>query len=322
MAAEQDVFHHVRDSEYFELPGHNKLPLPEFDLFGYEFQLTKFMVLEVVAALIVFFIFWGLARQIRNGQPARGRFWNFWEAIALYIRDNMVRPTIGEEHHGTGAHDEDVPKHHRSDVPEHATHADFIGGGENISMRPHHAHAHPLAGHPADRYLPYVWSVFFFVLIANLLGMIPWLGSSTGNLTVTVVLALIAFAATLFAGIRKSGPIGFLAALCPSMDLSPGLKFALLPMIWTIEAISLLIKHGVLAIRLFANIMAGHTVLGVFLGFIAATASQGALWYAVTPASIFGQVAIGLLELLVAFIQAYVFAFLSTLFIASVIHEH
>lgn len=323
MAAGQDIFHHVRDAGKFELPGGVEFALPAFDLFGYRFQITKFMVLEVVAGLLVLWVFAGLARQIRRGEPAKGRWWNFWETILLYIRDNMVRPTIGEDHHEDGPGGESVPQDHRHDTPRHATHADFIEGGENIRYDDSpRIHAHPAVGHPADKYLPYVWTVFFFVLIVNLLGAIPWMGSATADLSVTVVLALIAFVATLYCGIRKSGFVGFLASLCPSMEMSPGLKMALVPMIWAIETVSLLIKHGVLAVRLFANIMAGHTVLAVFLGFIATTASHGFLWWVVTPASIFGQVAVGLLELLVAFIQAYVFAFLSTLFIASVIHEH
>lgn len=96
---------------------------------------------------------------------------------------------------------------------------------------------------------------------------------------------------------------------------------ALIPMMFVIEVVGLFIKHGVLAVRLFANIMGGHTVLGVILAFIASTANHG-VWWVVAPASIAGQVGVGLLELLVAFIQAYVFAFLSTIFIGMSLHEH
>jgi F-type H+-transporting ATPase subunit a len=92
-------------------------------------------------------------------------------------------------------------------------------------------------------------------------------------------------------------------------------------MIFVIEVVGLFVKHGVLAVRLFANIMGGHTVLGVILAFIADTATHG-VWLVVAPASILGQIGVGLLELLVAFIQAYVFAFLSTIFIAMSLHEH
>jgi F-type H+-transporting ATPase subunit a len=104
------------------------------------------------------------------------------------------------------------------------------------------------------------------------------------------------------------------------MDLPPLIAVVLLPVIWLIEAGGLLIKHGVLAVRLFANIMAGHTVLGVFLGFIAL--ANGPLWGIVMPASIFGQVAIGMLELFVAFLQAYVFSLLASLFISAAVNPH
>ena len=92
-------------------------------------------------------------------------------------------------------------------------------------------------------------------------------------------------------------------------------------MIWLIEVVGFLIKHGVLAVRLFANIMAGHTVIAVILGFIAVTANSW-LYYLVLPSSILGQVAIGMLELFVAFLQAYIFAFLASLFISAVVNPH
>src|SRR5215471_7303989 len=101
MAAEHspDVFHHVRDNTAFELPkflgGEWHIPQP----FGEAFPITKFMLLEVVAAVLVFLIFRTLAKKVATGQPTRGRFWNFWEAIALFLRDEVVRPTIGDGGH-------------------------------------------------------------------------------------------------------------------------------------------------------------------------------------------------------------------------------
>ncbi len=92
-------------------------------------------------------------------------------------------------------------------------------------------------------------------------------------------------------------------------------------MIWLIELLGLFIKHGVLCVRLFANIMAGHTVIFVILTFIQAAAGSW-LFYVVVPGSVFGQIAIGMLELFVAFLQAYIFAFLSTLFIGTAVHPH
>jgi F-type H+-transporting ATPase subunit a len=145
------------------------------------------------------------------------------------------------------------------------------------------------------------------------------LGSPTGAISATIPLALAVFAHNIIAGTKQFGFIGFLANQCPPMDVPPAMKVFLVPLIWVLEILGLVIKHCVLAIRLFANIMAGHTVVGVMLGFIAADA--GLVWL-IAPASIFGQVAIGLLELFVAFLQAYVFSFLATMFLSSCVHSH
>ncbi len=338
MAGHSDTFHHVRDSIFFEVPraltssqtydseqsvpwyvtdalhlhhpslgevnkemqGKILIPQP----FAGEsaehagFLLTKFMVLQVVAVVLVSWIAVGLAKRVQGGRPVTGRWWNFWETLALYLRDNVVRPTIGTGHHG---HDDHGPGH-----DDHG-----------------HAHAVVQMGHPADKYLPFIWSCFFYVLICNLLGAIPWLGSPTGEINVTGVLAVCAFGATVIYGSTELGFGGFWKALCPSMDVPGAMRPLLIPMIWAIELLGLFIKHGVLAVRLFANIMAGHTVIAVFLGFIAAPGIiDSALFYIVTPSSIAGQVGVGMLELFVAFLQAYIFAFLATLFIGMAVHPH
>ena len=105
------------------------------------------------------------------------------------------------------------------------------------------------------------------------------------------------------------------------MEMPFALKIFMIPMIFVIEVIGIFIKHGVLAIRLLANMLAGHLVLAVILAFIAATA-ETVLYWGVTPLSVMGSVALSLLELLVAFIQAYVFTFLSALFIGMAAHPH
>ena len=301
-----DHFHHVRDADGFDIPGgmadahgHGTLDvyLPkifdgELKIFDYvltDWQLTKFMVLQAVAAVFVFVVFRGLAKRIQSGEPAKGRFWNFWEAIALFIRDEVVRPTIGDHHHDDG----------------------------------HGDHGHQHSGHAADQYLPFIWSCFFYILICNLLGAVPWLGSATGNINVTGVLAVSAFVATVFYGFTAMGPSGFFGNMKPDTGV-PGAFGAMLSYgIFGIEVFGFFIKHSVLAVRLFANIMGGHTVVAVILGFIAAAAhGSGLLWGAVTFGSVIGQVLIGLLELFVAFLQAYVFVFLATIFIAGAVHEH
>ena len=173
----------------------------------------------------------------------------------------------------------------------------------------------------ANAYLPYLLSVFFFILGCNLLGLMPWLGSATGAFGVTLVLAISTFCVVNFAGMRAKGAVGYWVKLCPHMDIPFVLKLVLVPMLWCLEFISLIIKHFVLSVRLLANMFAGHLVLAVIMSFIAATAGS-MVWYGVMPASVLGSVCLNLLELFVAFLQAYIFTFLSALFIGSAMHEH
>jgi F-type H+-transporting ATPase subunit a len=105
------------------------------------------------------------------------------------------------------------------------------------------------------------------------------------------------------------------------MDLPFPFKIFLVPMILFIEILGLFIRHLILAIRLLANMFAGHFVLAVILAFIADTAAS-LLWYGVMPASIFGATAINMLELFVAFLHAYIFSFLTALFIGMAVHQH
>jgi len=319
LLASDDTFHHVRDSHMFELPFGYNLAIPEL----FDYQPTKFMVLQLVAFFLVLFIFRGLSRRVASGQPVRGRWWNFWETLALYIRDDMVRPIIGDPdaHHDNHGHGE---AEHLKEVEKDVTGHDEIAA-EKHGADMMHISDHTLSvevGHPADKYLPFVWSCFFYVLISNLLGAIPSLGTATGSISVTLALAVTVFLAVIYYGSKKAGFVGFVLNQAPSMDLPGVLKYIIVPAIWIIEVFGLFIKHFVLAVRLFANIMAGHTVLSVILGFIAMAADAGAIWYLVTPASILGQVGIGLLELFVAFLQAYVFAIMTTLFISAGVNAH
>ena len=307
-----DPFHHVRDGSTWELPRF------VLDMFGLReqpvlpFGLSKYMVLQVVAALLVFLVFRGLSGRVAGGKPVKGMFWNFWEMLALYVRDEIVRPSIGIPHDDHGHGDEHANHSHDSDHPHDHGHSEVVAAGSGqVAVE---------VGHPADKYLPYVWSVFFYILFCNLLGAIPLLGSPTAEINVTGVLAVVTFLHVVYFGSAKSGFGGFLKSLVPGMDLPGPIAVVLLPLIWLIEAGGLLIKHGVLAVRLFANIMAGHTVLGVFLGFIAM--DVGNLWGIVAPASILAQVGIGFLELFVAFLQAYVFALLTSLFISAAVNPH
>jgi F-type H+-transporting ATPase subunit a len=283
---------HVKDTDYFELPrflgGKIQIPQPlktaepiatikigfkpiDDRIEPFDLKITKFMVLEVVAAVILIVLFSRLASRVKDGKAPRGRLTNALEAMIVFIRDEVARPAIG--------------------------------------------------GHDADHFMPYLLTVFFFIVACNLLGLFPWAGSATGALATTGAMATLTFATVIFSGMAKLGPVGFWVGQVPHMDLPLALAILLKPMIFLIEVLGLCIKHFILAMRLLANMMAGHLVLAVILAFIAASASSFA-WYAVTPASVLGAVALSLLELFVAFLQAYIFTFLSALFIGMAVHPH
>jgi len=124
------------------------------------------------------------------------------------------------------------------------------------------------------------------------------------------------------AGMAKMGPIGFWLSQVPHMELPGVLAVLLLPMIFLIEILGLFIRHFVLAVRLLANMMAGHLVLAVIIAFIGASYDLSVLWWGIAPMSVLGAVALNLLELFVAFLQAYIFTFLSALFIGMAVHPH
>jgi len=243
-------------------------------------RITKFMIIEVIVAVIMVIVFVWIARKIATGQPPKGKVWNLIEAMLLFIRDQVARPAIGKK--------------------------------------------------DADKFVPFLWTLFFFILGCNLLGLVPWLGSPTGAMAVTGALALLTFGVVVLSGSLSLGVIGFWKAQVPHMEmhwtLSP-LKIG----IFLIEVLGLCIKHFVLAIRLLANMMAGHLVVAVIIGFVAAASAGVMMWgvvpttgigWLVTTVSIFGAVAITMLELFVAFLQAYIFAFLAALFIGMAVHPH
>ena len=182
--------------------------------------------------------------------------------------------------------------------------------------------ARPTIGaHDGDRFAPFLLSIFFFVLVCNLLGLVPWAGSPTGALGTTATLAVITFLAVVVSGSIKLGPLGFWLGQVPHMDVPWLIGIPLKIMIFVIEVLGLVIKHFVLAMRLLANMMAGHVVLAVLVAFISASAGTLA-FFGVVPASVLGSVALSMLELFVAFLQAYIFAFLSGLFIGMAVHPH
>lgn len=176
--------------------------------------------------------------------------------------------------------------------------------------------------HEAERFTPLLWTIFFFVLTCNLFGLIPWLGAPTGVFAVTFGLACVTFATTFTSGVKQFGFFGFWKNLVPHMDLPIWLS-PLKIMIFLIEVVSLCIKHFILSVRLLANMVAGHLVLLGIMGLIAVAAAHGVgHWLLVTSISVISSTLFSLLELFVAFLQAYVFTFLSALFIGAAVHHH
>ena len=160
-----------------------------------------------------------------------------------------------------------------------------------------------------------------FVLGLNLLGMLPWLGSPTASFSVTLALAVVTFATVLVAGTMRFGVVGFWKNQVPHMGLPLALAISIVPMVFAIEVLGLFIKHAVLGVRLLANMVAGHLVLLAIMG-LAVAAAASATWRLTATISVVGSALFSLLELFVAFLQAYVFTFLSALFIGAAVHHH
>jgi len=148
--------------------------------------------------------------------------------------------------------------------------------------------------------------------------MFPGLGSPTGALSVTVVLALFAFVTIHGSGIRQLGIVGYAKAQIPH-----GINPFIAVFIAIIEVMAHFIKGSVLAIRLFANMFAGHLALASILGFIAMSKYDGwYLFWPITGGSVVLAIGVSMLELFVAFLQAYVFTILTSLFIGMAVHPH
>ena len=168
----------------------------------------------------------------------------------------------------------------------------------------------PNVGHHGERYAPFILSLFFFILFANLLGLIPYGSTATGNIAVTGTLAIITFVMVEVAGMRALGK-GYLKTIVYWPSDQPFVMKALLtPLMTPLELAGKFTKPIALAIRLFANMTAGHIVVLALIGLIFTFGS-----YAIAPLPLLMALAIMVLEVFIAFLQAYVFALLSSVFI-------
>lgn len=171
----------------------------------------------------------------------------------------------------------------------------------------------PAMGHKwGGRFTPFLCTIFFFVLMCNLLGMVPGGYTATSNLNVTATLSLITLALIIIMGVLDQGPVKYVT----HMAGPPGTPGAIVPLVFVIEVLSLFVKPIALTIRLGANMTAGHIVILVMISFIFVFNS---VWMGLLSVPL--AVAISILELIVAFIQAYVFTLLSSIFIGMGLHS-
>ena len=259
----------------------------------YNFYITNHLMMSAVAAIAVVLVFCFVASRVKpkgEGLAAfktKGRIAQLFETICWFIRDEVARPNLG---------------------------------------------------HMTDKYIYYIWTIFFFILFANVLGLIPigyilysftgdthlshWGGTATGNLSLNIVLATGSFIAILYIGIKETGAKAFFSHFNPIGWDDPKMLLIGIPL-YALEWIGLFVKCAVLAMRLFGTMMAGHLVIAAFIGlvFTAREFSEG-LAYGVQISVILGGIVLTLLELFIRFLQAFIFTFLTVLFISLVAHHH
>lgn len=232
-----------------------------------DFSITKNVAAMFIAVILLcFFMFRVAAHYKSNGHRAPKGFNNLLEQLIIFLRDEVVKPSVG-------------PKY--------------------------------------QKFLPFLLTVFFFIFINNILGLLPFFpggANVTGNIAVTLVLALFTFVITT---INANG------GYWKHIFAPPGVPKALLPLMIPIEIIGMFNKPIVLMIRLFANITAGHIIILAFFSliFIFAEMNTG-LGFGVSAFSVAFTTFMSFLELLVAFLQAYVFTLLSSLYFGAAVEEH
>ena len=174
---------------------------------------------------------------------------------------------------------------------------------------------HSATGEDGLKFFPFVFTLFIFVLCSNFFGMVPGSFTVTSQIAVTLALACLVVGMVIVVGFMKHG-LGFLKLFVPQAP------WYLLILLIPIEVISFLTRPISLSVRLFANMLAGHTMLAVFAGFVVSLGAAGGLFMGVALAPLLLIVAIMLLELLVAFLQAYVFAILTCIYLNEALHLH
>lgn len=261
------VWHFFESGGIFPNGLHLDLPGSEF------FALTKFKVLILVAAALVFLLFTRLADRLTSqGQP-KGRLDNLLESLLLMVRDQIARPNLGDK---------------------------------------------------TDQFLPFLWTLFTLILTINLIGMLPApvFGCANASIAVTAAWAVFTLLFILINGIGTSGFFGWLKGFWIPIDV-PILGPIISALLFVIEFAGVFLRIGVLALRLFANMLGGHITLALMLTFILMAAKVSLMHHvSIGIASIFGAYVLSFLELFVAFLQAFVFTILSAVFIGTAVHSH
>jgi len=242
---------------------------------------TKFLVFLTLAAFIVGGMVLWVAQKIKTGQPPKGKLWNFVESLLFLVRDKIARPSLGVE--------------------------------------------------DGDKYMPFLSTLFLFIFVCNLFGMFPFLPSPTSHIYVTAALAFCSFLVIHISGIKENGVGGYLKTFIPHVHLEGPAKLMGPPLIIgmaVLEYLTAFIRVMVLAVRLFANVLAGHTVLFMILFFIKMVAdpdykiaiAEDWMFWPVSVFSVIMVVALSLLELFIAGLQAFIFTFLTAIFIGLAKH--
>ena len=192
------------------------------------------------------------------------------------------------------------------------------GGVEAVVIYLRDELLHPIFHDATETYLPYFLTLFFFIFVANLVGLVPSASAITSNPNVTGALALCTFGLIHFAGVKEQGPVEYIKHIAPG-----GLPAVLVPLIFAIEVFGLLAKCIALCIRLFANIISGHVVSLAFLSLIFIFAEMSKpIGLLVSPMAVGLALFVYTLDVLVAVLQAYIFTFLTAIFVGGAVHPH
>jgi F-type H+-transporting ATPase subunit a len=193
----------------------------------------------------------------------------------------------------------------------------FAGAVEAMALYLRNEVVLPNVGHHGEKFVPFALTLFFFILCCNLWGLIPYGATATGNVSVTATLAVITFFVVEIAGIRANG-LGYLSTLFYwNKDLAFPMRVVMFFVMSPVEMVGKLTKPFALAIRLFANMTAGHIVLLAILGLIFTFKS-----WAIAGAPVLMAAALSVLELFVSFLQAFIFTLLASVFIGQIREAH